>query len=130
MVVDYVAVGDSSTAARAAKGWLRPLGGGPDQRRTGFDALVARGVFDPDEFLTLRRLRVPTSFSAEALAAAEADELAHPTVDEGRRDLTDLDVFTIDEASTVDIDDGLSLRQTEDGYEVGVHIVDAAALVP
>ena len=130
MVVDYVAVGDSSTAARAAKGWLRPLGGGPDQRRTGFDALVARGVFDPDEFLTLRRLRVPTSFSAEALAAAEADELAHPTVDEGRRDLTDLEVFTIDEASTVDIDDGLSLRQTEDGYEVGVHIVDAAALVP
>ena len=130
MVVDYVAVGDSSTAARAAKGWLRPLGGGPDQRRTGFDALVARGVFDPDEFLTLRRLRVPTSFSAEALAAAEADELAHPTVDEGRRDLTDLDVFTIDEASTVDIDDGLSLRQTEDGYEIGVHIVDAAALVP
>ena len=129
MVVDYVAVGDSSTAARAAKGWLRHLGGGPDQRRTGFDALVARGVFDPDEFLTLRRLRVPTSFSAEALAAAEADELAHPTVDEGRRDLTDLDVFTIDEASTVDIDDGLSLRQTEDGYEVGVHIVDAAALV-
>ena len=130
MVVDYVAVGDSSTAARAAKGWLRPLGGGPDQRRTGFDALVARGVFDLDEFLTLRRLRVPTSFSPEALAAAEADELAHPTVDEGRRDLTDLDVFTIDEASTVDIDDGLSLRQTEDGYEVGVHIVDAAALVP
>ena len=130
MVVDYVAVGDSSTAARAAKGWLRPLGGGPDQRRTGFDALVARGVFDLDEFLTLRRLRVPTSFSAEALASAEADELAHPTVDEGRRDLTDLEVFTIDEASTVDIDDGLSLRQTEDGYEVGVHIVDAAALVP
>ena len=129
MLVDYVAVGDSSTAARTAKGWLRPLGGGPDQRRTGFDALVARGVFDPDEFLTLRRLRVPTSFSAEALAAAEADELARPTVDEGRRDLTDLDVFTIDEASTVDIDDGLSLRQTADGYEVGVHIVDAAALV-
>ena len=130
MVVDYVAVGDSSTAARAAKGWLRPLGGGPDQRRTGFDALVARGVFDPDEFLTLRRLRLPTSFSAEALTAAEADELAHPAVDEGRRDLTDLDVFTIDEASTVDIDDGLSLRLTEDGYEIGVHIVDAAALVP
>ena len=56
--------------------------------------------------------------------------MAHPTVDEGRCDLTDLDVFTIDEASTVDIDDGLSLRQTDDGYEIGVHIVDAAALVP
>ena len=130
MLVDYVAEGDSSNAARAAKGWLRPLGGGPDQRGTGFDALVARGVFDPDEFLTLRRLRVPSSFSAEALAASEADELAHPTVDDGRRDLTDLDVFTIDEASTVDIDDGLSMRLTEGGYEVGVHIVDAAALVP
>ena len=77
MVVDYVAEGDSSNGARAAKGWLRPLGGGPDQRQTGFDALVARGVFDPDEFLTLRRLRVPLLFSAETLAASEAEELAH-----------------------------------------------------
>ena len=125
----YVAEGDGSPAARAAKGWLRPLGGGPDQRRTAFDLLAARGVMDPDAFLTLRRLRVPTAFSAEALTAAASGELAAENVDDGRRDLTHLEVFTIDEATTVDMDDGLSLRETAEGYEVGVHIVDAAALV-
>lgn len=125
----FAAEGDGSPAARAAKGWLRPLGGGPDARRTAFDLLVARGVMDADEFLTLRRLRVPTEFSAEALTAASGEPDGGKT-DEGRRDLTHLDVFTIDEATTVDMDDGLSLRATDEGYEVGVHIVDAAALVP
>ncbi|MCY4625739.1 MAG: ribonuclease catalytic domain-containing protein [Chloroflexi bacterium] len=129
-LVQYVAEGDSSTAARAAKTWLRPLAAGPDQRQTAFDLLAARGVLDPDEFLTLRRLGQPTSFTDGELAAAKPDTLAGPGVDEGRTDLTHLDVFTIDEASTIDIDDGLSLRQIADGYEVGVHIVDAAALVP
>ncbi len=129
-LVQYVAEGENSTAARAAKGWLRPLAAGPDQRQTAFDLLVARGVLDADEFLTLRRLRQPTAFTTEELAAATSEALAGADVDEGRRDLTHLDVVTIDEASTVDIDDGLSLRTTQDGYEVGVHIVDAAALVP
>ena len=128
-VVQYVAEGENSAVARAAKGWLRPVASGPDARRIAFDLLVARGVLDTDEFLTLRRIGQPTSFTDEELAAATADRLADLDVDDARRDLTDLEVFTIDEASTVDIDDGLSLRATGDGYEVGVHIVDAAALV-
>ena len=128
-IVQYVADGENSPVARAAKGWLRPLASGPDARRIAFDLLVDRGVLDADEFFTLRRIGQPTSFTAEELAAAEAETLA-PAVDDGRRNLTGLDVLTIDEASTVDIDDGLSLRATGDGYEVGVHIVDAAALVP
>ncbi|MDE2802126.1 MAG: ribonuclease catalytic domain-containing protein, partial [Chloroflexota bacterium] len=128
-VVQYVAEVEGSTAARAAKGWLRPIVAGPDARQVAFDLLAARGVLDADEFLALRRLGQPTAFSAEQLAAAESGELAAADVDAGRRDLTELEVFTIDEATTVDIDDGLSVLATEDGYEVGVHIVDAAALV-
>ena len=129
-VRQYTVEGDNSTAARAAKVWLRQLENLPDPRRQAFDLLVAHGVFDPDEFLTLHRLRITTVFPPDALAAAESDLPAVPHADDERRDLTDLDVFTIDEATTVDIDDGLSLRLTEHGYEVGVHIVDAAALVP
>ncbi|MDE2968708.1 MAG: ribonuclease catalytic domain-containing protein [Chloroflexota bacterium] len=128
-VVQYVAEGENSTAARAAKGWLRPIAAGPDARQVAFDLLAARGVLDADEFLTLRRLGQPTAFSAEELAAAGSGALAATDVDVGRRDLTELEVFTIDEATTVDIDDGLSVLATDDGFEVGVHIVDAAALV-
>ena len=129
-LVQYAAEGDNSPAVRAAKGWLRQAGSAPDQRRQAFELLVARGALDADEFLTLRRLRIPTAFSQEALAAAEPDTPSASDADDGRRDLTHLDVFTIDEASTLDIDDGLSLRVTDDGYEAGVHIVDAAALIP
>lgn len=129
IVVQYVAEGEGSPAARAAKGWLRPIAAGPEARQIAFELLVARGALDADEFLTLRRIGQPTAFSAEELAAADADGPAGPGGDEGRRDLTDLEVFTIDEASTVDIDDGLSVRATAEGFEAGVHIVDAAALV-
>ena len=129
-IIDYVTNGDNAPTARAVKSWIRPLAGGPDPRRAAFDLLTARGVLDPDEFLTLRRLRLPTWFTAEALVDAASGEWAGPGVDEGRRDLTDLDVFTVDEASTVDIDDGLSLRVVNGAYEIGVHVVDAAAIVP
>ena len=128
-LVQYVAEGEGSTAARAAKGRLRPIAAGPDARQIAFELLAARGVLDADEFLTLRRLGQPTAFSAEELAEAESSAAADGDADAGRRDLTHLEVFTIDEASTVDIDDGLSVVATEDGFEVGVHIVDAAALV-
>ncbi len=129
-LVQYAAEGDNSPAARAAKGWLRQIGSSPDPRRQAFDLLVARGTLDADEFLTLRRLRVPTVFPQEALTAAESEAPTVLKADDGRLDLTELDVFTIDEASTLDIDDGLSLRATDDGYEAGIHIVDAAALIP
>ena len=122
--------GDSSTAAKAVKGWLRQFPKTMDPQRQAFDLLVWRGEIDEDEFFTLRRLGYPKSFSDEILAEADRLAAAEITGDENRRDLSVLAVFTIDEASTVDIDDGLSVQRTASGYEVGVHISDAAALVP
>ena len=129
-VRQYAFESDSSTTAKAVKGWLRQIERTQDPQKQAFDLLVSLGEVDQDEFFTLRRLGYPKSFSDEVLK--EADRLASLdfAYGEGRRDLTDLDVFTIDEASTVDIDDGLSVQRTPTGYEVGVHIADAAALVP
>ncbi len=126
----YAFDGDSSTAAKAAKGWLRQIQQSQDPQRLAFDLLVRQGELDEDEFFTLRKLGVPKSFSDEALA--DAERLAGITFEPSatRRDLTDIAVFTIDEASTVDIDDGLSVTRTASGYEVGIHITDAAALIP
>ncbi|MEQ2520899.1 ribonuclease R [Ruthenibacterium sp. CLA-JM-H11] len=47
----------------------------------------------------------------------------------GRRDLRDWAVFTIDSASTKDIDDAISLTRTENGYALGVHIADVSHYV-
>ena len=46
-----------------------------------------------------------------------------------RRDLTDKVIFTIDSASTKDIDDAISVEKTQDGYNLGVHIADVSHFV-
>lgn len=49
---------------------------------------------------------------------------------EGRRDLRDEPIFTIDAATTKDIDDAISVKKVLDGYVVGVHIADVSHYVP
>lgn len=59
----------------------------------------------------------------EDAAVSEADT-------KGRLDLRNLPIFTIDSASTKDIDDAISLTRTpEGGFELGVHIADVSHYV-
>ena len=64
---------------------------------------------------------------------AEASEYENAVPDAGevacRTDLRTWPIFTMDAASTKDIDDAVSLRRTEEGYELGVHIADVSCYV-
>ena len=126
----YAIEGDSSDVAKSAKYWLRRVRHTNEPRRLAFELLVRQGQLDEDEFLALRRLGVPTTFSKEVLAEAERLTVVSMAEDESRKNLLDIDVFTIDEPTTADIDDGLSVTPTGSGYEIAIHIADATALVP
>ena len=92
--------------------------------------------FAADENLSFYRHRIPLSYSLpeeqEAAAypvpssLAECDSVEQPI----RRDLTGVPCVTVDDVSTLDMDDALSFERTTDGYLLGIHISDVATIVP
>ena len=65
----------------------------------------------------------------KAEAARWDDAAIDPADVKGRLDLRDAPIFTIDSASTKDIDDAISIARTENGFELGVHIADVSHYV-
>ncbi|MBQ7503628.1 RNB domain-containing ribonuclease [bacterium] len=104
-----------------------------------FQFMLKAGLWTKDENLALYKYNIQLEFSAEQLQEAEEtaalldaegniiisdDELA------SRADLTDLECFTIDDATTTDIDDALSFEENSDGtFRIGIHIADASYYV-
>lgn len=121
----YAVQGDEMTNRSAALDLLAKLDR-PTTERGAFDLLVALGLWSPHENLHLRRSQLPTRFSAKVLDVARAYlESPPPDLDRDRLDLVHLKTYTIDDESTREIDDGLSLEFLSDGTErIWVHIAD------
>lgn len=106
----------------------------PVEKRA-FEILRKVGVFHEHTNLSLIRHGIPVQHSAEV--ESEADSVAVPSrledyVEEERafrHDLTRVFVCTIDDISTKDMDDALSLERTPDGYTLGIHVTDASVAV-
>jgi exoribonuclease-2 len=97
-----------------------------------FRLLVRLGVFQEDEDLDLYRLEVPREFALEELAGARhlARHAPEDPYAAWRRDLTGLELLTIDGERTRDFDDALSLEEVPGGWQLGIHIADVSALIP
>ncbi|TVQ06239.1 MAG: RNB domain-containing ribonuclease [Leptolyngbya sp. DLM2.Bin27] len=118
-------LGDESSQRSQAVEILNALGAAPTAAGA-FDTLVAMGLWSIHENLALRRSQIPSHFSEETLAMAQQRlQAPPPDPDIHRVDLTHLKVYTVDDASTQEIDDGLSLETLDNGDQrLWIHIAD------
>lgn len=117
-------------ASRVAQEVLAAVGR-PQNPQGAFELLVALGLWSINENLFLRRSQIPIHFRREVLEVAQQClDSPPPDQDTNRLDLTHLKVYTIDDESTQEIDDGLSLETLEGGRErLWIHIADPTRLV-
>jgi exoribonuclease-2 len=88
--------------------------------------LIDLGWWSPHENLFLRRSSIPVQFPSKVLEVAQQHlDFPPADLDTNRLDLTHLKVYTIDDESTTEIDDGLSCEILADGRQrLWVHIAD------
>ncbi|QZZ20370.1 VacB/RNase II family 3'-5' exoribonuclease [Leptothermofonsia sichuanensis E412] len=98
----------------------------PETPEAAFQLLVDLGLWSLHENLPLRRSQIPVQFPAKVLEVAHHRLISPPPdLDTNRLDLTHLKVYTIDDESTCEIDDGLSLEFLPDGTQrLWIHIAD------
>nr|WP_242017079.1 ribonuclease R family protein [Trichocoleus sp. FACHB-46] len=122
----FATLGEEASHRTPALETLAALGR-PETPQAGFQLLVDLGLWSVHENLFVRRSQIPTQFSTKVLEVAKRClESPPPDLDvEGRLDLTGLKVYTIDDESTREIDDGVSLEYLEDGRQkLWIHIAD------
>ncbi|MFM9267610.1 ribonuclease R family protein [Tychonema sp. BBK16] len=103
----------------------------PENPEAAFQLLVDLGLWSLHENLFLRRSQIPLQLPAKVLEGVQRClENLSSDYDTNRLDLTHLKVYTIDDESTTEIDDGLSLEFLENGQQrLWIHIADPTRLL-
>lgn len=121
---------EADNSAKIAQEILKEVGKNFDAQGA-FDLLVEIGWWSKHENLFLRRSSYPINFSKKVLDVVQPRLQSDPAASSDRRlDLTHLKVCTIDDESTTEIDDGLSIEYLADSTaKIWIHIADPTRLV-
>lgn len=92
-----------------------------------YEVLHKTDTISKEENRFLIEAGIPGLFSTEI--EAEADKLKQSSNNQNRVDLTNLDIFSIDDESTREVDDALSIEMIDGGYRIGVHISDVSSWI-
>ena len=85
--------------------------------------------FGVDVLSVIKSYDFSLEFPKDVLAEADKVSVIKDEDMEGRLDLTDKTIITIDGEDTKDIDDAVSVEKTDSGYRLGVHIADVSNYV-
>ncbi|MEO1691582.1 MAG: ribonuclease R family protein [Cyanobacteria bacterium J06631_6] len=120
----------TGNASKLAQETIKEAGRNCDPKGA-FELLVDLGWWSKHENLFLRRSAYPTTFSKKVLDVAQPRLQSDPAESNDERlDLTHLKVCTIDDESTTEIDDGLSVEYLEAGTaKIWIHIADPTRIV-
>ncbi|MDB9526921.1 ribonuclease R [Oscillatoria sp. CS-180] len=121
----FALLGDESNQKGQAQEVLSALGRQMTSE-SAFHLLVDLGLWKVHENLALRRSQIPVDFPEAVVTMAQYRLInVSPDADENRLDLTALKTYTIDDESTREIDDALSMETLPDGRQrLWVHIAD------
>ena len=121
----FAALGDEASTKATAAELLSTLNRATTAEAA-FQLLVDLKHWGPHENLHLYRSKIPVQFSSPVTTAVnQLLKMPPPDLHPDRDDLTHLKVYTIDDESTSEIDDGLSLEFLPEGKQrVWVHIAD------
>lgn len=106
--------------------------GGPDKNPEGIITEILGHINDPgvDILSIVKGFDLPMEFTEKQLKQAERASKDVSEADrEGRLDLRDVMMVTIDGEDAKDLDDAVSLTVDENGYHLGVHIADVSNYV-
>lgn len=127
----YVVYGERHSSKDPAKRLLREIGiESSDPQRQAFELLVGVGIFHPDEPINLYRQQLSLEFPLAVRERAKFFSSAKTKLAGASAEWSQSTVISIDERTTKDIDDALSLQKTDQGFLLGIHITDATELVP
>jgi len=126
----FVIFGPKTTGYKDIKAILDSAGIA-DQKAC-FDILVQLGIWDEDENILFDKYQISHRWAdsiAENIVQLK-ENIVQQAIDEPcRQDLTHLNVFSIDEPFTKDIDDAISFNFYDSFFELGIHITDVASFV-
>lgn len=118
------------TTPKQAQEILEELGK-PNNSEAALQLLIDCNWWHEHENLFLRRSSYPSYFPTQVLEVAQLILKTPPKdLNVERLDLTHLKVYTIDDESTKEIDDGLSVEKLENGVNrIWIHIADPTRLI-
>jgi exoribonuclease II len=127
LIKGYVIHLDKFERAAEAKSFMSEVGIRDVEGAVEF--LIKAGSWKEDEDPLFRRLGLKEGFSKKALEEAKRI-IGEPDPQDGVEDLTNLESYSIDDETTEDIDDALSIWESPEGIMVGVHITNVASFIP